>query len=277
MLKQLLLTSLLFALCLAHATHSHCRCRPHERCWPSHQEWNHLNSSVHGNLVAVRPVAAACHKPDFSKQECDAVAASWNDSIWRAAEPGAVQWVNWESWPEHNQRCYLGTSPDIPCGQGRISLYSVLAKSASHIQHAVRFAKERNIRLAIKNSGHDFLGRSTAPESLQILTSQMKGIQFVDNFVPAGARKHKGEGSAVTIEAGVALKELYTAVAAKQRIIVAGSSYTVGAAGGYIQGGGHSPLGAWKGLASDNALEFQVVTANVRLFHFPMKELVSDI
>lgn len=94
----------------------------------------------------------------------------------------------------------------------------------------------------------------------------MKDIRFVDNFVPAGAHKRKGEGPAVTLEAGVALKELYTAAAAKQRTCVAGSSYTVGATGGYMQGGGHSPLGTWKGMASDNALEFQVVTANVRLF-----------
>jgi hypothetical protein len=44
---------------------------------------------------------------------------------------------------------------------------------------------------------------------------------------------------------------------------VAGFSSTVGAAGGYIQGGGHSILGPWKGLASDHALQFSVVTADV--------------
>lgn len=264
-MKQLLLTILFFALSLAHSKPSHCRCSPHEHCWPSLQEWRSLNHSIHGNLVAVRPVAADCHEPDFNKPGCDAVTASWKNSVWRAAQPGAVQWVNWEAWPEHNESCYVHSSPDIPCGQCRISLYSVLAKSASHIQHAVRFAKRHSVRLAIKNSGHDFLGRSTAPESLQILTNGMKDIRFVDNFVPAGADRHKGEGPAVIIGAGVALKELYTAAAEQKRIVVAGSSYTVGVAGGYIQGGGHSPLGAWKGMASDNALEFHVVTANVRL------------
>lgn len=67
----------------------------------------------------------------------------------------------------------------------------------------------------------------------------------------------------MTVEAGVSLKELYAAAGARNRTLVAGSSYTVGAAGGFIQGGGHSPIGTWKGMASDNALEFQVVTANV--------------
>lgn len=36
---------------------------------------------------------------------------------------------------------------------------------------------------------------------------------------------------------------------------------TVGPAGGFIQGGGHGPLTTLKGLAADNALEFQALTA----------------
>ncbi|KAJ5643994.1 uncharacterized protein N7484_006501 [Penicillium longicatenatum] len=150
----------------------------------------------------------------------------------------------------------------MTCGQGRISLYSAKVNSTSDIQQAVRFARDHNLRLAIKNTGHDFLGRSTAPESLQILTHDMKHIELVDNFVPSGAPKNKNEGSAVHLAAGVQLPELYAAVGRHNRTVIAGSSHSVGAAGGYIQGGGHSPFGAWKGLASDNALEFELVVAN---------------
>lgn len=85
----------------------------------------------------------------------------------------------------------------------------------------------------------------------------------VDNFIPKGAPKHKSEGPAVTLASGVQLPGLYAAVAKYNRTVIAGSAHTVGAAGGYIQGGGHSPFGHWKGLASDNALEFEVVTADV--------------
>ncbi|KAB8231458.1 FAD-dependent oxidoreductase [Aspergillus alliaceus] len=240
-----------------------CRCRPHESCWPSSGEWNTLNSSVQGNLQAVRPIANLCHG-DGQTDICALVAEQWSNSTWRAEQPGVVQWENWEAWPEHNQSCYI-ESPQIPCGQGRISLYSVVAKSASHIQEAVRFAKLHNLRLAIRNSGHCFLGRSTAPESLQIFTNGMKDIQFRDNFIAAGAPNNKSEGPAVTIAAGVMLNELYAAVGKAGRTVVAGASHTVGAAGGYIQGGGHSFLGPWKGMASDNALEFSVVTADGRL------------
>jgi FAD/FMN-containing dehydrogenase len=91
----------------------------------------------------------------------------------------------------------------------------------------------------------------------------MKDILFVDDFMPKGAPEGGSEGPAVTIAAGVALQELYAALGKRGRIAVAGAAHTVGAAGGYIQGGGHSFLGPWKGMASDNALQFTVVTADV--------------
>lgn len=242
-----------------------CRCRPHEKCWPSPNTWNTLNTTLQGNLQAVLPVAAPCFNPSPNPALCTAAEQHSNNSIWRSAQPGAVQWTNWEAWPEKNQSCYFDQPKDVPCAQGRVSLYSALVESAEHIQAAVGFAAKYNIRLVIKNSGHCFLGRSTAPESLQISTNKMKSMNFTSNFVPEGSPScHDGTfGSAVTIGAGVQLKELYEAAAKHDVVVVAGLSHTVGAAGGYIQGGGHSPLGNWKGMASDNALEFKVVNAKV--------------
>ncbi|WEW56366.1 hypothetical protein PRK78_001809 [Emydomyces testavorans] len=183
------------------------------------------------------------------------------NSVWRSQEPGAVQYINWETWPEKQQTCYIGGDRKIPCGQGRISRYSAVAHKPDHIQQAVRFAAKHNLRLVVKNTGHDFLGRSAAPESLQILTHFMKDIQFTNEFVPEGKSDRRAVGSAVTIGAGVQLAELYKAVSEKDKTVVAGFAHTVGAAGGYIQGGGHSALGPWKGMAVDNVLEFKVVTA----------------
>jgi FAD/FMN-containing dehydrogenase len=123
-----------------------------------------------------------------------------------------------------------------------------------------------NLRLVIKNTGHDLLGRSSAPESLQIWTHKLKDMTFIDNFLPEGLDGGmNGYGPAVTIGAGVQLRELYETVGAKGLLVATGLANTVGAAGGHIQGGGHSPLGTWKGMASDNALEFKVVTSSVGL------------
>ncbi|KAL1851550.1 hypothetical protein Plec18167_002752 [Paecilomyces lecythidis] len=261
MLKPYLIF-LLSAVTIAVQQASNCRCRPHDPCWPSQQEWAILNNTVQGNLVAVRPAASVCHEYEYNAQECKTVKRLWSNSVWRSAEPGAVQWQNWEAWPEHHQSCYIESSQNTTCGQGRISLYSVKAQTVAQVQRAVRFANEHDLRVVIKNTGHDFLGRSSAPESLQIMTHSMQNIQVVDDFVPEGAPGNRGEGSAVTMEAGMQLPKLYRTVALHNRTVVAGSSHTVGAVGGYIQGGGHSPFGAWGGLASDNALEFEVVTAN---------------
>lgn len=251
----------LFASFASAASSTHCRCTPQDTCWPSDQDWKSLNSLINGNLFPVRPVASVCYGSEFDATACKEVTNKWTESIWRATEPGAVQWKNWEAWSTRHESCDLGMSPNATCGQGRISLYSARVKSVQDIQQAVRFASEKNLRLAIKASGHDFLGRSSAPESLQILTHDMKHISVVEDFRPAGAPRE--EGPAVIIGAGVYLPELYDAVAKYNRTVIVGASHTVCAAGGYIQGGGHSPFGAWKGLGSDNALEFEVVTADV--------------
>lgn len=91
------------------------------------------------------------------------------------------------------------------------------------------------------------MGCSTTPESLQMMNNGMKDIKVVDNFVLMGALEGEGDGPAIMIAAGVTVWELYAAAAAKDRVVVGGAYPSIGVAGGYIQAGGHSPIGAWKG------------------------------
>ncbi|EEP79262.1 predicted protein [Uncinocarpus reesii 1704] len=261
-MKALLLISTLFiGIVCAIPNGPRCRCTPREPCWPSTARWKALNESIDGNLVAVKPVGYVCHDPSFDQDACANITAMQRDSVWRSGEPGALQHINWEAWPAKQESCYIAGDRKIPCGQGRISRYSAVVHTPEHIQHAVRFAARHNLRLVVRNTGHDFLGRSSAPESLQIFTHLMKNVDFTDEFVPEGKRDRRAVGSAVTIGAGVQLAELYEAVGKENKAVVAGFSNTVGAAGGYILGGGHSALGPWKGMAVDNVLEFKVVTA----------------
>ncbi|PGH15592.1 hypothetical protein AJ79_02374 [Helicocarpus griseus UAMH5409] len=244
---------------LSYGNRPSCRCKPNDPCWPSSDQWKALNESIQGNLVSVRPVGDVCHDPTYNAEACQKVKDIAQNSFWRAEQPGAVQFLNWETLPASNESCYIDGPQSVTCDQGRISLYSALVESPLQIQEAVRFARKHNLRLAVKASGHDFLGRSSAPHSLQVSTYRMKDITFTDDFVPKGSKKG-GEGSAVTIGAGVVLSDLYKASSENDVVAVGGASHTVVASGGYIQGGGHSPLGTWKGMASDNALEFQVIT-----------------
>ena len=53
---------------------------------------------------------------------------------------------------------------------------------------------------------------------------------------------------------GVGLHSIYPAAKAQGKIYVGGTAATVVAAGGYVQGGGHSALSPLLGLASDNVV-----------------------
>lgn len=272
----MILTSALTQLALGTAVvHRGCRCRPHEPCWPSSDKWSTLNDTIQGNLVTVKPLGTVCHDPTFNDAACQVVTNMTTNSLWRSQQPAAVQWTNWEAWSEVNETCYIDLPRSDPCKQGRVPLYSAVVKTAEHIQAAVKFAAQYDLRLVIKNSGHCFLGRSMAPESLQISTYKMDSIEFVDNFHLTGASacNNRSMGSAVTIGAGVHLQNLYAAAAKVNKAMVIGLSHTVGAAGGYIQGGGHSPLGTWKGQSTDNVFEFKVVTADVGVYTLSCCEL----
>jgi FAD/FMN-containing dehydrogenase len=109
------------------------------------------------------------------------------------------------------------------------------------------------------------MGRSSAPNSLQINVHNLDNIQIEDSFVPQvpeGIDPPSGIPAA-TLGAGAQMYNVYTVLNAKGVTIPGGSSSTVGVVGGFLQGGGHGILGYKAGMASDNALEFTVVTANV--------------
>jgi hypothetical protein len=55
--------------------------------------------------------------------------------------------------------------------------------------------------------------------------------------------------------------DVYKDAATQKRIVVGGSARTVGAAGGYLTGGGHSAWSHYYGLAVDNLLEVTLVNA----------------
>ncbi|KAB8070023.1 hypothetical protein BDV29DRAFT_181700 [Aspergillus leporis] len=241
-----------------------CHCQPSDLCWPSLAAWNQLNTSVDGYLQTLRPIAAICHDPDYNESACRSLQSQSSNSSYLSNQPSALQWENWSAWPTHDEECYLETPRETPCSQGRISPYAVIAQSAAHIQAAVRFASQHNIKITIRNTGHSFMGRSSAPNSLQINVHNLDNIQIEDSFVPQvpeGIDPPSGIPAA-TLGAGAQMYNVYTVLNAKGVTIPGGSSSTVGVVGGFLQGGGHGILGYKAGMASDNALEFTVVTAN---------------
>lgn len=121
-------------------------------------------------------------------------------------------------------------------------------------------ARERNIRVNVRSTGHDFLGRSNAPGSLSVWVHHLKDIDYhAGQFKLASGRVHRGD--AVSVGGGVEMNETYIALDKYNQTIVGGYGGTV-SVGGYITGAGHSILSPKYGLAADNVLEMQVVTPN---------------
>lgn len=63
-----------------------------------------------------------------------------------------------------NQSCDPWTPASRPCTLGNYVSYSVNATSAADIIQAVSFAQEHNIRLVIRNTGHEYVQFFSAPK-----------------------------------------------------------------------------------------------------------------
>jgi FAD/FMN-containing dehydrogenase len=119
-------------------------------------------------------------------------------------------------------------------------------------------ARNHNIRLIVKSSGHDYIGRSSAPNSLSIWTHHLKGMKVHDTFQPRCCGVTI-EGGAVTVGAGQQMREMYEYLDTFNRTVVGGGGETV-SVGGYVTGGGHALLAPRYGLGADQVLEMEVVT-----------------
>lgn len=105
-----------------------------------------------------------------------------------------------------------------------------------------------------------YLGRSIGLGSLSIWTHNLKDKTFVPNY---SGKTY--QGPAVKVGAGVQVLEAYEFTNQHGYMIVGGECQSVGLAGGYTAGGGQSPLSSYAGLAADQTLEFDVVTADGKL------------
>lgn len=153
-----------------------------------------------------------------------------------------------------NESCDPFTDRAAQCVVGSYVQYAVNASGASEYIETLAFAKQRNIRLVIRNTGHDYLGKSTGAGSLALWTHHLKDITVLDYS------SYVYSGKAMRVGAGVQAAEAQSVAHALGLVVVEGACPTVGIAGGYTQGGGAGPLGSKFGLAADQVLEWEVIT-----------------
>ncbi|KAJ5375636.1 FAD-binding type 2 [Penicillium concentricum] len=233
---------------------SDCHCLPGDSCWPAPSAWTSLNHTVGGRLVATVPIGTPCHAPNYDAAACSALKADWNKPEPHLDSSSSVMQTYFA-----NQTCDPFTAKSKPCLLGNYVKYAVNVSSSDQVVAAVNFARNNNIRFVIRNTGHDYLGRSTGAGALSVWTHHLNDIEYKDWSSPTY------QGPAFKVAAGVVGYQILEAASAKGLVVVTGECPTVGLAGGYTQGGGHSALSTKFGLGADNTLEFEVVTAAGKL------------
>ncbi|KAL1836192.1 hypothetical protein VTJ49DRAFT_5459 [Mycothermus thermophilus] len=196
-----------------------CKTFPGDPAWPSDKEWSQFNETLDGALLHPPPPA---------------------------------------SWPQ-GDTCPLTEDPVGICTRGGYPVYVVNATSVKHVQAAVNFARNRNIRLVIK-----FVLPSGAG-SLSVWTHNLVGFQFLPSYTQPGGNY---QGPAVCMGAGVQAAEALAYAERTNITLLApnpGSGcLSVGTSGGFFMGGGHSPLTSKFGLGADQVLSIKLVTADGR-------------
>ncbi|KAI6040855.1 hypothetical protein EDC04DRAFT_2566471 [Pisolithus marmoratus] len=249
----------------ASSNNTGCLCTYGQPCWPTTDQFAELESQVSQPLIYPVPSASACYPVTDPSGNCAQVVQNWLSGNWRSSMPGSMEAPNFETFTFKNgtiSACYLNTTLGAPCEQGNVPVIGVDARNPQDIQAAISFALQYNLKLVVKNTGHDFLGRSAGRGAFVIWTHNMKDITFNAQFTPYGAPANETY-QALTVGAGVQWYEAYDTVNQIGRMMVGGisSGGSIGAAGGWVQGGGHSILSPTYGLGVDNAIEMTVVTS----------------
>ncbi|WYZ38303.1 hypothetical protein EsH8_III_000217 [Colletotrichum jinshuiense] len=234
-----------------------CKTFPGDLLYPNEFVWKVFNLLTGGALIKTVPLGAACYEGEhYDAEKCQYLLDNWSNSDTHDEDPTSVMSPIYQGGTCQPQNA----ANNATCELGGFPLYSVKATNVAQIQLAINFARSLNLRLVVRNTGHDFLGKNTGAGSLSIWTHNLKGVKFIKNYKSAGGY----EGPAFKLGAGVQVSELYEAANKEGYTAIGGECRSVGVTGGYLAGGGHSPMSPVAGLGSDQILSVDIVTPDGR-------------
>ncbi|KAJ4368361.1 hypothetical protein N0V83_006718 [Neocucurbitaria cava] len=238
-----------------------CKTMPGDALYPSSLVWGIFDLLLGGALEKIVPIGSPCYKKseynNYNAAKCASLVANVGVEEIYYDDNGALM-----------NPLYYGMTCPIPasgnyangtCTQGGYSEYAVKVENVAQIQLAVNFARTLNLRLVVRNTGHDYNGRSVGKGALSIWTHGLKDIQYVKNY-----KSDAYSGPVFKVGAGVQGFELYQAADKYGVSAIAGICPTVGVFGGYSTGGGHSPLMQLFGVGADQVVALEVVLADGR-------------
>jgi hypothetical protein len=181
------------------------------------------------------------------------------------------------------------TYDEVKRNLGKLNLPTEMAfvETASDVVDAIRFAKESGLTVSVKATGHSFTGSSTVKDSVQLNLRNFRKYSPVegavecagvveedsDNFATCRLAKSRGKIAFVRVGGGELWSEVYFALFPAENAtrydVVGGAAGSVGAAGGWLQGGGFAAgLDRQYGLGVDQLLEIEMVLADERHIKF---------
>jgi FAD/FMN-containing dehydrogenase len=124
----------------------------------------------------------------------------------------------------------------------------VRARSADDVGAALAFARNQRLEVSVRGGGHNVAGRAVGDDVLMIDLAEMRGVTVDPDRRTA------------TVQGGARWSDVNDA-AAEHGLAVTGGSVSTTGVGGYTLGGGLGWLMAKHGLAADNLLAVELVTA----------------
>ncbi|PYH82445.1 FAD/FMN-containing dehydrogenase [Aspergillus uvarum CBS 121591] len=240
-----------------------------------------LNTTVGGRVQPLTPFSLPCfssyngHPVTPNDAACATIQANYSDPYLRTNTPNGYMNYQDEMCSSNPQdQCVLDSSdPTDPlafngtdCRQGNMPSYYLEVHDATDVSAALEYSRCSGVRVVIKNSGHDYLGRSSGKGTLQLWTRNLQDMSYHARFVPKGCPANSTTTyNAITAGAGVNFDEAYAFAHDHNVTILGGYSPTVGLSGGWVQMGGHSVLSPVYGLGVDRVVQYKVVTPDGNL------------
>ena len=130
----------------------------------------------------------------------------------------------------------------------------VRCRTTNDVVAALAFARDNGLEVSVRGGGHNVAGRAVTEGGVMIDLAEMKGITIDPDRATA------------TAQGGVIWAELNDA-AAKHGLAVTGGAVSTTGIAGYTLGGGLGWLMAKYGLAADNLIAVELVTAEGDILH----------
>lgn len=132
------------------ASQPSCRYIPGDIGWPNQRQWDSLNRTVNGQLIRTLPAGHVCHDPTYNEAQCKDLLAKWGDPFFKSSLVEAVMTPSFV-----NNSCDpLGHRSD-PCEIGGFTQYSINVTRPDDVVAGLKFAQRNNVRLVVKNTGHE--------------------------------------------------------------------------------------------------------------------------